>query len=317
MRATAYVPGSCGELVQGLVEESYFLITCPIDKGSQVTVTLERGKDYLKGPARRSKALQAVRLTLEFLGIRAGALVEIENPLPVGKGLASSTADVAAAAAATALAAGRELTLEELARIVVQVEPSDGVFLPGISLFEHISGKRWEYLGEPPPLEVLIVDLGGVVDTLAFNRRQDLLELNRRKEKWVREAARLVKDGLSQGNAALIAQGATLSAWANQTILPKEELPYIFDIALSCSALGVNVAHSGTVVGILYEPGAVEQKKLEALLRERYPFLSLLPARVVSGGVKVGKQKLFLPPWGELAGSQGEVRVGARGAFGF
>jgi len=312
MRATAYVPGSCGELVQGLLGESYFLITCPIDKGSQVTVTLERGKDYLKGPAGRNKALHAVRLTLEFLRIRAGALVEIENPLPVGKGLASSTADVAAAAVATALAAGRELTLGELARIVVQVEPSDGVFLPGISLFEHVSGKRWEYLGEPPPLDILIVDLGGAVDTLAFNRRPDLWELNRAKEKWVREATRLVKEGLSQGNAALIARGATLSAWANQRILPKEELPVIFDIALSSGALGINIAHSGTVVGILYEPGTVDQKKLKALLKERYPFLSLLPARVVSGGVKVGKQNLFLPPRGELAGSPAEVRVGTR-----
>jgi L-threonine kinase len=121
-----------------------------------------------------------------------------------------------------------------------------------------------------------------------------------------------VKEGLSQGNAALIARGATLSAWANQRILPKEELPVIFDIALSSGALGINIAHSGTVVGILYEPGTVDQKKLKALLKERYPFLSLLPARVVSGGVKVGKQNLFLPPRGELAGSPAEVRVGTR-----
>ncbi|MGB9660565.1 MAG: GHMP kinase [Moorellaceae bacterium] len=286
MRATVRVPGSCGELVQGMVDGSYFLITCPINITSEVTVTLEE-EEGIRGPAGRFKALEAVRQTFRLLGLKLGARVEINSALPIGKGLASSTADVAGAAAAAALAAGRILSEKELIEIAVGVEPSDGIFLPGITLLEHLTGRRWEYLGEPPLLDILIIDLGGTVDTIAFNRRPDLMRLNRAKEALVRQAVKLVREGLARGEAALVAQGATVSALANQVILPKPELDFIIEIAQSCGALGVNVAHSGTAVGVLYKPEETDRERIQARLKEKYPYVTLIPAQIRGGGVEI------------------------------
>lgn len=315
MRATVRVPGSCGELVQGWVDGSYFLITCPINIASEVTVTLEQGED-IRGPAGRSKALEAVKLTFKLLGIRAGARVEIRNALPVGKGLASSTADVAAAAAAAALAAGRILSEKELIEIAVGLEPSDGVFLPGIVLFEHLTGRRWEYLGEPPPLDILIIDLGGTVDTITFNRRPDLMELNQAKEAMVRQAVKLVREGLGKGEATLVAQGATISGWANQRILPKPELEFVIEMAQACGALGVNVAHSGTAIGVLYRPQEVDQERLQARLKEKYPWLTFIPAKMRGGGVEVVEPRRYAPRR-QLAGSAAKVWLVAERNSGF
>ncbi|MDN5347344.1 MAG: L-threonine kinase [Clostridia bacterium] len=289
MRATARVPCSCGELVQGIIDGSYCLITCPINVWAKVTVELKPGGG-IYGPLGRSKALRAVRLALNLLGERAGAKVWVENPLPPGKGLATSTADVVAAAAATAAAAGYRLTYVELARIALQIEPSDGTFLPGIALFDHIHGKKQEYLGPAPELEILIVDLGGKVDTVNFNRRQDLIKLNRAKEPLVQQAGQLVRLGLAEQNAALVARGATLSALANQVILPKPELESILDLALEGGALGVNAAHSGTVLGILYRPGEIDSRELQIKLKKRHPHLNFFKASLASGGVEVAAE---------------------------
>ncbi|AKX93865.1 GHMP kinase [Moorella thermoacetica] len=285
MYGRARVPGACGELVQGMIDGDYFLITCPINLGSEVRVSLQPG-GQVTGPGEKGKALRAVRLTLDHLAAPWGARVDIYNPLPPGKGLASSTADVVAAAVATAEALGTGLSLETITEIALAVEPSDGTFLPGIVCFDHLQGKRWEYLGQPPPMDVLIVDPGGMVDTVLFNRRRDLVALNLAKEEKVRQAVKLVKEGLARGRADLIARGATISALANQDILSKPELETILELATSRGALGVNTAHSGTVIGILYRPGEVDVDALEASIRTTFPYVDFIRATMVGGGVE-------------------------------
>lgn len=286
MRGLARVPGSCGELVQGVVEGHYFLITCPINLGAEVRVDLQPG-GRVTGPREREKALLAVRRALNYLASPWGARVEICNPLPLGKGLASSTADVVAAVVATAGAMGTELSLEVIAQLALAIEPSDGTFLPGIVRFDHLEGKEWEYLGQPPPLDILIVDPGGTVDTIHFNRRRDLPALNLAKEREVKEATRLVREGLAWGRADLIARGATLSALANQAILYKPELEPILKLATCSGALGVNIAHSGTVIGVLYQPGEVEVNDLEGRIRAAFPYVNFLRTTMTGGGVEV------------------------------
>jgi L-threonine kinase len=293
MQGVALARGACGELVQGMVDGKYFLITCPINISAEVTVTLVPGGRF-QGPPGKSKALAAARLTMARLGEKQwGARLTINNPLPPGKGLASSTADVAAAAAATARALGAELSLEEIKRIALAIEPSDGTFLPGIVLFDHLRGEFWESLGEPPPLAILIVDLGGTVDTILFNRRRDLMALNRAKEGAVRRAVALVREGLASGRVELIARGATLSALANQEILHKPELETLVELATGLGALGVNVAHSGTVAGILYRPGEVDSDELERKIRAVFPYVHFIRATMTGGGVEA-RDELWL-----------------------
>ena len=196
----ARAPGSCGELAQGMLRGDYFLVTCPIDMYSSATVALTPGTGRVNGPPDAPKSRQAVALTLAHFGRHDfDAHLSLSSPLPRGKGMASSTADVSAAVAATAAAMGVEADMPPamIARIALQVEPSDGTMLPGIAVLDHKQGNILETLGSPPPMRVVVLDFGGDVDTLAFNgvNRDSALE---RLQPEFEEALRLVAQGYSR-----------------------------------------------------------------------------------------------------------------------
>ena len=152
-RATSSAPGTCGELAQGMLDGVVCMVTCPIDLRSTATVQLSPGDGVVQAPSDSPKAKLAVQATLTVLGeAKTDARLHLDSPLPRGKGMASSTADVSAAIAATASAAGRELAPEQIAEIALAIEPSDGVMFPGIVLFDHRKGRVSRVLGPPPPM---------------------------------------------------------------------------------------------------------------------------------------------------------------------
>lgn len=285
MMAKVRAPGSCGELVQGTIDGSNFLITCPVDIFTEVAVEPE-GRKIAAGP----KTFEAVRRTMAYLGAPGDKLsVTVSSSLPQGKGMASSSADISAACQAAALSLGKTLTPDEIADLALGIEPTDGIFYPGIVLFDHVRGTVRKPLGEVPPMSIVIFDSGGQVDTQEFNSRRDLAGLNRAKEPQIRQAVELVARGLAEGDCLLIGQGATLSAMANQRILFKACLPDVIDTALEFGAVGVNVAHSGTVIGCLFTGApAGRMEECVAAVRLACPGIEYLrTARLISGGLTV------------------------------
>lgn len=288
MKATVRCPGSCGELVQGTLAGMNFLVTCPIDAYSEVSVDLS---PVPSNPSQAgSKTMEAVRRTLEALGTSpAGITVRVESELPAGKGMASSSADISAACMAAALAGGREIDAATICDIALGIEPTDGIFMPGIMMIDHVAGKIRRFLGDPPAMQIAVFDAGGEVDTVSFNRRGDLAELNLRKEPAVREALEMVERGIRRGDSALVGAGATLSARANQTILFKHSLERIIDISRSFGAAGVNAAHSGTVLGVMFgtEDGADIEGCVRAICRECGDVRFFRTVRMVPGGLRI------------------------------
>jgi len=251
MKVTVKAPGSCGELAQGTIDGKNFLITCPIDVYSKVTVQPSAYASMYRG----HKVLDAIDKTLQYLGIsQRGFHISVHSDLPLGKGMASSSADISATCQSIALSTGNQLTPDEIANIALAIEPTDGIFYHGIMLFDHIYGYLRQSLGHAVPMQIVIFDVGGEINTLHFNQRCDLQQLNKKNEQQVHKAMHLIIEGLMNHDTCLIGQGATLSALANQTILFKPHLEDILRIGLSWGAVGVNIAHSGTVVGILF-PG--------------------------------------------------------------
>jgi len=249
MKVTVKAPGSCGELAQGTIDGENFLITCPINVYSKVTVNAVQDSSQQLGP----KVISAMRKTLAYLNLREQDVqLGIRSQLPLGKGMASSSADISATCQSIALAAGRELTPDEIADIALSIEPTDGIFYPGIMLFDHIHGRIRQYLGKALPMHIAVFDVGGEIDTLHFNQRFDLHELNKANEGKMKEAVNFIRQGLANEDISLIGKGATMSALANQTILFKPDLEEIITISLAMGGVGVNIAHSGTVVGVLF-----------------------------------------------------------------
>lgn len=289
MEKIVKVPGSCGELIQGYKDNSNFLISCPIDIYSTVKVKTLSKKEDIQISKRKDKTKKALKKLLKYYNSDiTGLKVEISSQLPESKGLGSSTADITAALLAAFLVMDREIDLRVIKDIAIEVEPTDATFLQGISLFDHIEGRFLNYLGEIEPIPLMVFDYGGEVDTLDFNMRTDLFQLNKNKADKVNEAYSLIKKGIEQKDSKLIGQGATLSSLANQNILNKPGLEHLVDLLKEQAGfLGINTAHSGTVIGIM-----VSDKKyfndISQIVELEYPELNLLfKTKIINGGYKI------------------------------
>ncbi len=275
------VPGSCGELVQGIVDGVRLHASCPVDRYTRAT--------WRPGP-RRAGHGEKVRRALAAAGGSPGFLagLTMRSDLPRGIGMASSTADIGAAV-------GLWLAMERgapdtgaVARAALAVEPTDGVLFDGIVLFDHRRGSVLERWGPPPPIELVAVEVGGPVDTLAFNER-DTAAVSREQAGSILRAFELVRRGLAHGDAASIGRGATISALCHQNILPKPALEPLLRLALEEGGYGVNVAHSGSLIGLLLPPGGYDRERVRRRIAElvchEAPIRRL---RLVSGGLHVG-----------------------------
>jgi L-threonine kinase len=278
------LPGTCGELVQGTLDGEPCLISCPIGWYSTAAVRFQSGGGWGL-PAHTPKTRAALHRGLAYLNrAETHGNVHLHTGLPRGRGYGSSTADIGATLHALGHAAGQRLTITEVANLAVQVEPSDSSLFPDLALWAHCSGHVYEDLGAPPPCTVVVLDPGGEVDTLAFNRldhRQALRHLAPQH----RDAFALLREGLRHGNLEAIGTAATLSATAHQAILANPLLPPTLALAHEVQAVGVCRAHSGTLLGLLLDPRHADVARITALAAQRLaPAVTVFSLPLVSGG---------------------------------
>ncbi len=281
--ASVRVPGTCGELVQGMVAGRHFLVSCPIDLFSTVVVEVVAGGG-VRAPAEAPKAAAALRAALAYFGVtELGAMLHIESPIPRSKGMGSSTADVAGAIYALAAALGRPIAPAEVAGLALAVEPTNSSLFPGLALLDHRRGSLCEELGPPPVADVLVLDCGGEVDTLAYNAIDRDATL-RRLEPLFAEALHLVREGVRRGDLGLLGAGATLSARTHQAVLPKPPLEDALALGCELGAAGVCVGHSGTVIGVLFPPQGEEGARIAAAFSRGLAGVQVLGWRRLIGG---------------------------------
>lgn len=204
----------------------------------------------------RRKATRAVELTLALAGAAAsgGGRLRLRSNIPPGWGLGSSTCDVTAAIRAAGQALGLRLSAEVVAALAVKAETaSDSImFDQRALLFAQRRGVLLEDLGGAlPNLEVLgfNTDPDGV-DTLSFPpARYDWREIEA-----FRPLLGLLRQAVRRQEPELCGRVASASARINQRFLPKRHFERLDRLVESVGALGLQVAHSGTVVGLLFRP---------------------------------------------------------------
>jgi L-threonine kinase len=265
------VPGSCGELAQGEVDGVRLHISCPVNRYTWGI------PGVLKDVTRRSGSKVRHLLSLIQRGKNRFPKVPMTffSELPIGKGMASSTADLVAALALYQRIAGSSLGPDEMISLLLKVEPTDGVMLKGIQLFDHWKGTVQEPLGEPPPLEILALEFDGTVDTVAFNE-SDRRKVSRAQTRNTLEAFRLIKAGIREKSIQKIGAGATLSALSHQNVLKKPYLERLLKLNLDLGGVGVNIAHSGSVIGLLFNPGSFHFQSVVSKIHAELKF----PVRV-------------------------------------
>lgn len=244
--------GTFGELLQGALATPAedFLVTLPIARRSTARVTLFPDvAEVFVDPVHKQKSALVARSVLRWCGARFGGTLEITSDLPEGKGMASSSADLVATVRAVGAALGRLVSPRETELLLRGVEPTDGVMYDGIVAFHHRKVALCRMLGAPPALTVVGVDEGGQIDTVDFNVSRPAITPGER-----REYETLLDDlsfALPRGDLRTVGRVATRSARLNQRRCHKRLLDPMIDISRETRALGVVVAHSGTMVGVL------------------------------------------------------------------
>ncbi len=255
--ATTIVPGTCGELIQGWSDawNEAVLVSCPITRYSRISIRLtETGQICIpNGSGNYTKLEQAVRIFLNQTGhAHRGVHIQVNSQLIPGRGMASSTADMVGAMAALAQTLNLPVSPELLARLACQIEPSDSVMFEGLTALAYRGSSRAEALGQPPPLPLLMLDTGQTVDTLSYNAQLNWMSV-RQLAPTTAQALNLLKKGLTHNQPEAIGAAATLSALSYQAINDNPLVSRAVQWAKQTSALGIVRAHSGSVVGLLYQ----------------------------------------------------------------
>jgi L-threonine kinase len=241
---------------------------------------------------RVSPGMEKTRKALEKACPRFGldnVLIDVTKieGLPEEKGYASSTADILGALFGVARLAGYTLTPEEATGIALSVEPTDSLAWSDLVLLDHREGRIMRILGKVPPLDVLVIEQPGTVDTEEFNRK-DIASLLEKKAALYTEAFDLLYQGIREGNTSLIGRASTMSALASTDLLEKDSQEYILDMARSFGCPGICTAHSGTLTGVLIDkaggvPDWLEEMQLH-LMRNLPSGTSISLRSLVPGG---------------------------------
>ncbi|MDB5067061.1 MAG: kinase [Chloroflexi bacterium] len=238
------MPATCGELLQGVDGRGPVLVSLPLERDGTVEVALVEEPGERVRPD-RPRARAALCLALDACGWRGGARVRLGAEVPPGRGLGSSTVDVAGVLCAAAAAAGIGLDPARLMRLATAVEPSDTSPLAGLWAADHVHGGRLRHLGPAPAAWVAAIDGGGMVDTLALHARAGPGPALPTGTLDALAAA------VAAGDLAAIGALATASARRNQQRLPHPAFPDALAVAAAIGAAGVCAAHSGTLLGLL------------------------------------------------------------------
>ena len=266
-RARGTASGTCGELAQGVLPDGTpFVVTCPIDRGTAIEVVVEPADTLSVAgvPVESAYLERALRRTAELVELAPSRItVEHRSGLYVGKGMASSTADIVAAARALSSAAGLPLRPEELAELAAAIEPTDGIMYDGVAASNPRTGARvrtWDWW--PQFLVVMAIPPTSFATAGAQFEGQAELAADYADLLAQLDAA------VDRRDAAAFAEQATRSAQLNEAFLPSPTFGLLQPHAERLGALGVCVAHTGTVAGLLFDAGIAGHAAAFAAARE-------------------------------------------------
>lgn len=317
----ARCPGTCGEWVQGAKNGIPFLIGCPVNRfvkaRAKIRISDRNANEEVESSDLRGwkwslpEGKEKTRLALGKF-VKKHSLppfkgqIELTSELPTGKGMASSTADMIAAMVAVAHSFQIPWDAEMLARLVLEVEPTDPVMFEGITEFAHRDGSYVKSLGPVIPAHLLMMDWGGSLDTQSFNARHGLSDHYQKNELEIRAALSLFYEGMEKEDLEKITRASTVSARCNQEINPKPEFEDFLSWVYHMGGLGVITAHSGTLLaGVFpYNLPLTLRRNIQAEARVRFRAEAVEWIETYGGGIQGGVEDAR---WKSVRGD-GEIR---------
>ncbi|MDY5213387.1 GHMP family kinase ATP-binding protein [Intestinibacter sp.] len=267
MKFYGVCPASCGEFVQGILDNEEYLSSYAINLFS--VATLEESNDIIyKGPR---KSRRAMELVFEKFNIPVedtkNISLNINSQIPVGKGMASSTADIGATIKATLSMLNKTLTGEEISKLAVKIEATDSLLLNQHSIFNPLTADIKKYLGGINDTKVVILEPNDILNTKLIRTMPNYKMYKMQNKEIIKKSFDLLDEGLAKKDLNLIGRACTYSGLANENIHQKPFLKDIIEVSDKFGCYGVNIAHSGTVVGILMHK-EMDDKRIIQYLKE-------------------------------------------------
>ena len=267
MKFYVVCPASCGEFVQGVLDNEEYLSSYAINLFS--VATLEEGKEVIHTGPKKSR--RAMELVFEKFNIPVDESkkisLNINSQIPIGKGMASSTADIGATINATLSMLGKTLTGEEISKLAVKIEATDSLLLNRHSIFNPLTADIKKYMGGISNAKVVILEPDDILDTKSIRMTPNYRMYKMQNKEIIKESFSLLDEGLARNNLSLVGKACTYSSLANENIHKKPFLKEIIEISDKFGCYGVNIAHSGTVIGILMDK-EMDDKRVIQYLRE-------------------------------------------------
>ena len=267
MKFYGVCPASCGEFVQGVLDNEEYLSSYAINLFS--VATLEEGKEVIHTGPKKSR--RAMELVFEKFNIPVDESkkisLNINSQIPIGKGMASSTADIGATINATLSMLGKTLTGEEISKLAVKIEATDSLLLNRHSIFNPLTAEIKKYMGGISNAKVVILEPDDILDTKSIRMTPNYRMYKMQNKEIIKKSFSLLDEGLDKNDLSLVGKACTYSSLANENIHKKPFLKEIIEISDKFGCYGVNIAHSGTVIGILMDK-EMDDKRVIQYLRE-------------------------------------------------
>jgi L-threonine kinase len=246
--------GTFGELLQGIgTNDNDFLVTLPINRFSHAEFSVHSAwPGLVVSPSNMYKSKKLAESILKYFGLPMCGFLNLQSNIPIGKGFASSSADLVATTRAIDHYYQLNLTTEQILSFIRNIEPTDGVMYDGSVSFYHRKVQLHKCLGSLPAMTIVSLDEGGQVDTIEFNKvaKSYTAEQKEGYDFLLNE----ITLAIHTGDLKKIGEISTQSAILNQKLKYKKHLTDAMKICSETGGLGVVVAHSGTCIGILFSP---------------------------------------------------------------
>ncbi|MBU5590567.1 kinase [Clostridium sp. MSJ-4] len=249
-------PGSIGEVFQGKIGGRDLLLSFPCDVYTEVTLKEEKREELEINNKKCYEFLENILKLWGYEKLYKNFTIDIKSNIPRGKGFASSTADICALYNCLLKCFNRDFSVEELIKLAIAIEPTDSIVFEKATLFQYKKGDFLLELGNYMELYIMVYEGKKSINTVQFNEQsiEDLAHLDYLEKDLIK--------AFHEKDIKALAKISTESIIKNQKRLYYDILDEVIKISKDTEGVGILGAHSGDMLGIIYES---EEKMIKAL----------------------------------------------------
>jgi uncharacterized protein involved in propanediol utilization len=290
LRAGYLIGGKIGEWVQGVdqtgdpiiyslaVTKSPFQTRTVVEQSDALSVVIQSEK-----PRDHSKTRRAILVFADAYGFAhdCNYRIVIDGSTPRGKGLGSSSIDVASALLGVRKQRALDLSKTELYKVMCRVERSDYLFEPQSIVAANPLDGSHSFVTRAPECSILAWD----TEPLKSVETDTLRHLDQSRRAFEREYRDMFAM-IETGDISLILQAATRSAEINNRLLPKTGFDAARKLVKKAGRVGLAAAHTGTWLGFVL-PRPIDGSARRLILEFFTGSLRRAPTLFETGGRKI------------------------------